>query len=413
MFDSRIGRLYDLKGQLVDQQRALVDEAEARATAHPDDPVAQRMTAEEHEQFGRIDADLSATIEEIRQLEAAAEQANTLSERDERAERVVIDQHRRGGVTEPVGPSDEDQWQKLLRNEMRSAEFTLPAAEQRIQTVGTTTAGGDTVPTSFVAELQSFLYEMSPIRQVARIVPTDSGNPLVWPRKTAAGSALLEGETDTIAASDLTVDQITLNAYKYARMTYVSNELATDSGINILGVVAEDLGQSIGTVTGAAYATGTGTAQPDGYVTNAASSATLAGATPTADELITHFFSITQPYRQRATWIMNDATALAVRLLKDGNGQYMWQPGIQVGTPDVILGRPVLTDHNMPTGSSAKVVVFGDMSRFLIRDVNTVQVARSDDFKFDTDLISFRVVFRTDSDITDTTGAIKSLTSAA
>lgn len=408
MYNERMRRLLDLKGTLVDQQRAVVETAEERAATSPDDPVAQRMTAEEHDKFNAIESDLVQTIEEIRQLEHAQRLENQLSDVDVRALDAVVSQEQR--VSSPPQVSDADRLRQLARGEIRQATFRLDP-EQRVQVVGTANLGGDTVPTNFVAELFRFMADRAVIRDTnVRVLTTADGAKLQMPRKTGEGTAVLTDEAVQMTASDMTVDQFELDAYKYARTTFVSTELAADSGVDILGFIAEDLGLSIGTVTGAAYATGTGTNQPDGYVTNATSAFTLAGTEPTADELIDLAYSVIAPYRRNATWLMNDAIALAVRKLKDGNGQYLWQAGLQAGQPDVILGRPVVADPNMPTGTTNKVVLFGDLSKFIIRDVGTVTVSRSDDFRFDEDLISFKVTHRTDSDISDTTGAIKAAT---
>ena len=76
---------------------------------------------------------------------------------------------------------------------------------------------------------------------------------------------------------------------------------------------------------------------------------TAASATAiTADELIDLFYSLKSPYRRNAVWVLNDSTIKAIRKLKDGSGQYLWQPSLTAGTPDTILGRPVRTSAYMP-----------------------------------------------------------------
>ena len=97
---------------------------------------------------------------------------------------------------------------------------------------------------------------------------------------------------------------------------------------------------------------------------------TAASATAvTADELIDLYYSLKSPYRRNAVWTLNDSTVKAIRKLKDGNGQYLWQPGITAGAPDMILGRPVRTSAYMPAiAAGAKTIAFGDFSYYWIAD---------------------------------------------
>ena len=81
------------------------------------------------------------------------------------------------------------------------------------------------------------------------------------------------------------------------------------------------------------------------------------------------YYSLKSPYRRNAVWTLNDSTVKAIRKLKDGNGQYLWQPGITAGAPDMILGCPVRTSSYMPAiAAGAKTIAFGDFSYYWIAD---------------------------------------------
>ncbi len=97
---------------------------------------------------------------------------------------------------------------------------------------------------------------------------------------------------------------------------------------------------------------------------------TTAGATAiTVDEVLDLFYSLKAPYRNKAVFLMNDATVKAIRKLKDGNGQYLWQPSLQASTPDTILNRPLYTSSYVPTiASAAKTIAFGDFSYYWVAD---------------------------------------------
>jgi HK97 family phage major capsid protein len=91
----------------------------------------------------------------------------------------------------------------------------------------------------------------------------------------------------------------------------------------------------------------------------------------------------------------------------------VWQPGLTAGVPDTILGKPLYTDPNMPAvGAAAKSVLFGDFSTYFVRQVEAIRFERSDDYAFNTDLITYRAILRGDGDQVDTTGAIKHYVSA-
>ena len=68
-------------------------------------------------------------------------------------------------------------------------------------------------------------------------------------------------------------------------------------------------------------------------------------------------------------WVLNDTTVKAVRKLKDGSGQYLWQPSLTTGAPDTLLGRPVNTSAYMPTiAAGVKSIAFGDFGYYWIAD---------------------------------------------
>lgn len=181
--------------------------------------------------------------------------------------------------------------------------------------------------------------------------------------------------------------------------------------MDLTGYLAEAGGRALANGAGAHFITGTGTAQPNGVVNGSTlgiTGATAVSGAFTADNLIDLFFSVIGPYRTNGSWLMSDIGMRDTRKLKDGNNQYLWAPGLTAGEQSTILGRPVVTDTNVADPAlSAKSVVFGDLSKYMIRDVRGVRVERSVDFAFQNDLITWRFLFRTDGDLIDTTGAVK------
>ena len=81
------------------------------------------------------------------------------------------------------------------------------------------------------------------------------------------------------------------------------------------------------------------------------------------------FYSLRSPYRKKAVWMLNDSTVKALRKLKDGNGNYIWQPSVQAGVPDMILNRPYFTSSFVPEiAAGQKIMAFGDFSYYWIAD---------------------------------------------
>lgn len=285
----------------------------------------------------------------------------------------------------------------------------------------TAAAGANTVPTSFYDRLMAHLIEVSAmLRAGATVLNTASGENLQVPKTTAHSSGAIVAEAGTIPTSEPTFGQLTLGAFKYGALIQVSTELVTDTGVDLEGYLAMQAGRALGNAFGAHLVTGTGTSQPRGVVTDATLGVTsgtgVAGA-PTADNLMDMFYSVIAPYRDSAScgWLMKDSTVGTVRKIKDTTGQYIWQPGLQAGAPDLLLGKPVYTDPGVAaTATNAKSIVFGDLSQYFVRLAGGgIRFERSDDFAFGTDLVTFRALLRGDGALVDLTGAVKYFVGAA
>ena len=245
------------------------------------------------------------------------------------------------------------------------------------------------------------------------VLQTTSGEQIQVPKTTAHSTAALTAEAAAIAASDPAFGQITLNAYKYATLIQVSNELVTDTSVDLMGYLAMQAGRALGNAFGTHAITGTGTAQPTGVVTAATLGVTggagVVGAF-TGDNLIDLFFSVIAPYRNSPScgWLLKDSSLATARKIKDTTGQYLWQPGLIGSTPDTLLGKPVNTDPFVAaTALSAKSVVFGDFSQYFVRMAQGLRFERSDEFAFSSDLVTFRAILRADGNLVDTTGCLK------
>lgn len=321
-------------------------------------------------------------------------------------------QEKRGGQE----PGENTELRKFLRGEGPRVFNINPSGPVDFRALSklTAAAGLNTVPTSFYDRLMAHLIETSAIMQAGvTVLNTASGETIQVPKTTAHSSAAIVTEGAAISASDPTFGQVSLGAYKYGTLIQVSRELLDDTGVDLEGYLAMQAGRALGNAFGAHAVTGTGTSQPRGVVTDATLGVTggtgVVGAF-TADNLIDLHYSVIAPYRQSQScyWLMRDATVGAARKLKDSTGQYLWQPSLQVGAPDIFNGKPVLTDPNVAaTALSAKSVLFGDFSQYFVRLAGGVRFERSDDYAFNTDLVTFRALLRADGSLVDLTGAVK------
>lgn len=279
---------------------------------------------------------------------------------------------------------------------------------------GTATAGGDTVPTSFFDRLMEHLIENSALLQTnPTVLNTGSGENIQVPKTTAHSTGVIVGEGAAIPESDPAFGQVTLGAFKYGALIQVARELIDDTGVDLEGYLARQAGRAIGNAFGTDMVTGTGTSEPRGVVTDATVGVTggtgVVGAF-TSDDLIDLFHSVIAPYRasSSAHWVLSDQGVAAARKIKDSTGQYIWQPGLQADQPDVLLGKPVVVDPNVADPAlSAKSVVFGDFSTYFVRLAGGVRFERSDEFAFNTDLVTFRALLRADAALVDLTGSVK------
>ncbi len=238
--------------------------------------------------------------------------------------------------------------------------------------IGTDSEGGFLVPDEFERTLVEALEEENIFRRLANVITTSSGDRKI-PVVASKGTASWIDEEGAIPESDDSFGQVSIGAYKLATMIKVSEELLNDSVFNLESYITREFARRIGNKEEEAFFIGDGTGKPTGIL-NATGGGqvgvTAASATAiTLDEVLDLFYSLKAPYRNKAVFVMNDATIKAIRKLKDGNGQYLWQPSVQAGTPDTILNRPLYTSSYVPTiEAGAKTMVFGDFSYYWVAD---------------------------------------------
>ncbi len=264
-----------------------------------------------------------------------------------------------------------DAYKKAFWNITRHKDSMTPEMKNTLKE-GIDTEGGYLVPDEFERTLVQGLNENTIIRAHAHVITTSSGLHKI-PVVASHGSAAWIDEEGAYTESDEAFGQVQLDAHKVGTIIKVSEELLNDSAFDLESYINSEFVRRIGDKEEEAFLTGNGTSKPTGIL-NATGGGeigvTAASATAiTADELIDLYFSLKAPYRKNAIWVLNDATIKIIRKLKDGNGQYLWQPALRDGDVPTILGRPYFTSAYMPeAAASAKTVIFGDLSYYWVGD---------------------------------------------
>ncbi len=297
----------------------------------------------------------------------------------------------------------------LANGEIRNHTF-----EKEDRDLTSATAGG-VIPQSFFDQVTAVMDAVGVMRNLGTVINTAGGEALKFPTLTANSSASLISEGSAITESDPTISSVSLGAYKLAFITQISKELLNDSGVDLEGIMANMSGTALGKKQGEFAITGTGSSQPTGLVGVANVKTLASNSAITVDEVLDAHYGMGQEYRNAPNYAMifSANTINELRQLKDSNGQYLWSPAVAVGTPDRLIGVPVYEDPNVADlGANAKVGYIGDMSKYYIREAGGLEVARSDEFGFNTDLVSYKFILRTDSATLDAS-AIKRLTCPA
>jgi HK97 family phage major capsid protein len=412
-----VTRLRGQRANVWEQAKELADSAANENRA---------FTSEEEQSWQRLNAELDALDTRTKAIIEGEQRAKDTEDAFSKLE---------GKPRESGGHDDksDDELRNFLRGKGGRSFDVLPSqrspVQQRDLSKLTNAAGAFTVPTSFYNQLQEHMIEVSGILQAGpTVLNTSSGESIQIPKTlTHTPSPAIVLEAGSILESDGTFGQTTLGAFKYGRMVQVSTELINDTGVDLQGYLARSVGRALGNAFGADLVTGAGTTAPRGVIIDAAAGVTgPTGTTVTFgtqstvgqgfDLLISLYHSVISPYRNSPScaWVMNDTTASLVRRIKNTAGDYAWQPSVQVGAPDQILGKPVYIDPFVASpAASAESIAFGDWSTYFVRYAGGIRFERSDDFAFGNDLVSFRALLRGDGALVDLTGAIKTFTHSA
>lgn len=419
------------KKELLEKRGAAVAAMESiRSKA---DAEKRCFSAEENVNFDKASADFDAANADYARLEKLDAASRSVGESHEE----VVVENREGGkqIDEETRSLAVNGWAraragKPVSEEMRKASERMKLAvngnnldfalyrsapkshkdvESRAASALIGSAGGFTCPVGFVSQIEQAMLDYGAIRPLADVMRTENGNELEWPTNndTSNQGSWLGESADNSDGTDLAFGLAKMNAYKVSsKIIRVPLELLEDSAFDILSFISDKAGERIGRAMEAAYSTGNGIGKPRGIMTDAVLGVTTASATAiTGDEIIDLAHSIDPAYRRggRCAFVMHDNVLAAIRKVKGSDGQYVWVPGLQMGTAGMLYGFPVAINQGFDSTVAAtkKTILFGDISKYKIRDVRnmTLQVLRERYAEYNQ--VGVLVIMRTDGRLLD------------
>ena len=367
----KLQALMDKRAKLFESMKALVDKGE------------DSWNAETKEKYTKMEADFDALTEQISAMQKLKDFEDRLNE----------------PVRKPI--TDEPQAKGVKADEYKAAfeafiKGKLTPDFKAALNTGVDSEGGYVVPVEYQKKVIEKLTELSRTRAISNVITTKND------RKIPIGGELPQfswiEETGAYGDVNTNFAQNTLSAYKLGGIIKVSEEILQDAFINLESYLATLIARGLAAAEGKAFAVGDGSNKPTGYMSLDASVTLSTTDSIAADELIDIFYSLKSPYRESATWRMNDQTLKAIRKLKDGNGNYIYAPALVMGERDAILGRPIELDPFVDTlGAGKKVICFGDFNYYYIADRGNISMQKLTEAYAVNGLIGFKVSKRVDA----------------
>lgn len=372
-------QLREQRANIWEQMKAIMDGAERDGN--------RSLTAEETQTYDRMEKDLDAKGDEITRQEKFENRAEEFSRVDRTgvvapSDETSTDEHEKG-YGEAFGRYMRHGLTALDREDQKILQSGWVKGPQNAAGVGTGAAGGYTVPPEFRRKIIEQVTFTAAMRQLAEVITTDTGADLPWPTEddTANEGAIL-GENTQATEQDITFGENNIGAYMYtSKIVRVSLQLLQDSAFVAEDWLSRKLGARIGRVQNRHFTVGTGTGQPDGIITSAPVGVTTAGvAAVTYDELVDLTESLDPSYLNAGNcrFMMSQSARKLLRKLKDGQQRPLWEPSLQAGTPDTLMGYGLTLNNYMSSpAAAAKTIGFGDVREaYLIRDVSDFALLR-------------------------------------
>lgn len=292
----------------------------------------------------------------------------------------------------------------------------------------TTTEGGFTVATEYQKSLEILMKAYGGMRNIATRIQTGSGATMNFPKTDpTAEIGEIVGQNVAVSGLDTVFGNITMDTYKYSsKKIALPFELIQDTFIDIETYVQTVLAMRLGRIQNTHFSVGTGTGQPFGLVPQTPVGKTgTTGQTVTViyDDLVDLEHSVDPAYRNMpgVGYMMHDSSVKVLRKIKDLQGRPIFVPGyegnsmIEGGTPDHLMGRPIYVNQDIAVmAANAKSILFGQFSKYVIRDVMDLTMFRMTDSAFTLlGQVGFVAFMRSGGNLIDAGGATRHYANSA
>lgn len=274
--------------------------------------------------------------------------------------KLTIKSARPGVIRQQENPAEMKR--KAFAEYLRHGERAALATKSLVK--GNDAKGGYVAPPEFVNEMLREIVEFSPVRDYAHVGSTGN-NSVILPGRVGTTNAKWKGELETQEESTFDFREVEIPIHEINTYVDVSNQLLEDAAIDVEAEVRMAFAEDLGVKEGYAFIHGTGVKQPEGFLTrdDIAVFDNDHANNINADALIAMLYSHPAYYRNDGGWMMNGTTLGKLRTLKDGQGNFLWQPSYQAGQPETLLGRPVIELIDMPDAVAGAVpIVYGDLN---------------------------------------------------
>lgn len=405
--NEKIRKLLQGRAKIVADQRALLDKA---------DNEKRNLTADEETNYQNMDNEVDRLTREIDREKKIEERETEIRNQGDifkpqpetkPTEKRFLD-YRGGKIELPVGA---DAWRDAYTTWLSRGGHALSPEEVRALQADADIYGGFLVaPPQFVLKLIQAMDNEVFIRGMATIYPVTKSESLGAPsmdNDIADPSWTAEIKTGT-EDSDMSFGKRELTPHPLAKLIKVSEKLLRVSAMDVESLVAGRMAYKFGVTAENAYLNGSGSNQPMGVFTAADAGFGIStgrdvsdGNTTTAitfDGLINALYSLKAQYHPRATWIFHRTAIKNLRKIKDGEGQYVWQPDVKGGQPDMILGRPYKMSEYCPSTftTGLYVGIIGDFSFYWIADALNMRIQRLNELYAGANQVGFIGRFESD-----------------
>jgi HK97 family phage major capsid protein len=387
--------------------RAILDRAaeETRSTSPEEDEQFDKLftSAQTHkkraDRLVEMDTDGEALAEAVRSRIGDPSDGDS---GDPGGETQTYDQRLVGAILETISVHQHGGDKREINIDVPFDEARIRTVRDEVRAIADFSDNASLYTSDFSTRVAVYQRTQSPWLQLAEVITADNGRPLILPNLTVDPTGYTPGEGTAITESTPTLGTATATPVSYKALSYVSMEAEEDEVVGLMNLISKSQGRQLGLDFGSASTTAILAAATNGGTAGGlggGSTATFIGY----EDLLILKYGVAAPYRLAGTWVMSNGMILKTRRFTDVNGQYLWQPAIAAGQPDRFDGQPVYEDpYLLAPASATKSVLYGDASAWTIKQ-RPLRVAVSTDYRFNTDQVAIKTVYRAGGALADAT----------